>query len=64
MHAVSLYIKQIRKKVCHSITPNREGFRRPNWAQIEAELYVSDLGGLFFGFDYRVAHKRRSRGLH
>ena len=43
---------------------NTAGLRRPNWAQIEAELCVSDLGGLFFGFDYRVAQKRRSRGLY
>ena len=30
------------------ITPKLEGVGRPNWAQIEAELCVSDLGGLFF----------------
>ena len=41
-------INQIRKKLCHSITHELEGFRRSNWAQIEAELCVSDLGGLFF----------------
>ena len=51
-------IKQIRKKLCHSITPELEGFRRPNCAQIEAELCASDLGGLYFGFDYQVAQKR------
>ena len=34
--------------LCHNITPNREGIGRPNWAQIEAELCVSDLRGLFF----------------
>ena len=61
---IYIYIKQIRKKVCHSITPELEGFRRPNWAQIVAEVCVSDLGGLFFGFDYWVAQTRRSRGLY
>ena len=30
------------------ITPAPEGFRRPNWAQIEADLCVSDMGGLVF----------------
>ena len=36
----------------------------PNQAQIEADLCVSNMGGLFFGFDYRVAQKRRGRGLY
>ena len=39
-------------------------YHSPNWAQIEADLSVSDMGGSGFGFYYRVAQKRRSRGLY
>ena len=28
--------------------PELECFRSPNWAQIEAEICVSDVGGLLF----------------
>ena len=52
--AITIY-KANKKKLCHRITPKIEGFKRPNWAQTEAELCVSDLGGLFFGFDFQVA---------
>ena len=45
-------IKQISQNGCTIITPELEGFRRPNWAQIEADHCVSDMGGLVFGFDY------------
>ena len=41
-------IKQIRNRLCHRTTLELDGFRRPNLAQIEVELCVSDLGGLFF----------------
>ena len=44
--------------------PELEGFRRPNLTQIEADLCVSDMGKLVFGFDYRMAQKRRSHGLY
>ena len=57
------YIKSKQERsFYHRITPELEGFKRPDWAQIEAELCVSDLGWLFFLdlFDYRVAQKRRS----
>ena len=57
---VSVLLKQIRKNGCTIITPELEGFRRPNWAQIKAD----NMGGLVFGFDYRMAQKRRSRGLY
>ena len=57
----SYYKANKKKKLCHRITPKLESFKRPNGAQIEAELGVSALGGLFFGFVYRVAQKRRSR---
>ena len=60
----SIHKANNKKKLCHCITPEPEGFRRPNWAQIEAKLCVSDLDGLGSGFDYRVAQKRCSRGLH
>ena len=54
----SVLLKQIRKKnVCTIITPELEGFRRPNWAQIKADLCVSNMGGLVFGFDYWVAQR-------
>ena len=42
-------IKQISQNGCTIITPELEGFRRPNWAQIEADLCVSDIGRLVFG---------------
>ena len=61
---INRYNKANKKTVCHRIMPQLEGFRRPHWAQIEAELCVSDQGGLIFGFDYRVAQKRRSSGLY
>ena len=32
------------------VTPELEGFRRPNWAQIEPELRGSDMDGLFLLF--------------
>ena len=60
---LSVLLKQIRKNSCTIITPELEGFRRPNWAQIKADLCVSNVSELVFGFDYWVAHKRRSRGL-
>ena len=60
----SVLLKQIRKNGCTIITPELEGFRGPNWAQIKADLCVSNMGGLVFGFDYWVAQKRRSRGLY
>ena len=50
-------IKQISQNGCTIITPELEGFKRPNWAQIEADLCVSDMGGLVFRFDHRVAQK-------
>ena len=56
--------KANKKKAFNGITPELEGFRRPNGAQIEADLCVSDMGGLVIGFDYSVVHKRRSRGLY
>ena len=39
-------IKQISQNSCTIITPELEGFRRPNWAQIKADLCVSNMGGL------------------
>ena len=45
--SVSVLLKQIRKNSCTIITPELEGFKRPNWAQIKAELCVHDLGGYF-----------------
>ena len=62
--SLSVLLKQIRKNACTIITPELEGFGRPNWAQIEADLCVSNMGGLVFLFDYRVTQKRRSRGLY
>ena len=56
---IESYWKANKKKLCHSITPELQGFRRPNWAQIEAELCVSDLG-VFFLFDYRSTGWQRS----
>ena len=41
-------IKQISQNGCTNIPPELEGFRRPNWAQIKADLCVSDMGGLIF----------------
>ena len=46
----SVLLKQIRKNDCTIITSELEGFRRPNWAQIKADLCVNNMGGLVFGF--------------
>ena len=45
----SVYLKQIRRNGCTIITPELEGFRRPNWAQIEADLCVSNVGRYLWG---------------
>ena len=46
----SVLLKQIRKNGCTIITPELEGFRRPNWAQNEADLCVSNVGRYLWGF--------------
>ena len=42
-----IIIQQISQNGCTNITPEVEGIRRPSWAQIEADLCVSDMGGYF-----------------
>ena len=42
-----------KKTGCTIITPELKGFRGPNWAKIEADLCVSNMGGLAFLFHYR-----------
>ena len=51
-HFHSLSYSTIKQRRRNSIMPEIVGFRRHNWAQIEAALCVSDMGGCF-GFDYR-----------
>ena len=48
-HYQSVYLKQIRRNGCTIIRPELEGFRRPNWAQIEADLCVSNVGRYLWG---------------
>ena len=54
---LSVLLKQIRKNGCTIITPEPEGFRKPNGAQIKADICMSNMGGLVFGFNHRVAQK-------